>query len=264
MKEMGKFASVSVVYDATANPNSLNTNNWTVKQDADFFHMVDDDTSSGIELKASNLAFLSKIPADQPVVCDMSSTFLSKPIDWSKFGVVYANAAKHSVTGSACFVVVRNDLIGRQAANTPAMLSWASYKAQPDTFPNTPNTWGVYMCGLNIDYMLVQGGLGEMYARSLARSQPLYEFIDNCGGFYSNKVPHSFRSCLNITIQFRGDTEKVLVTKFIQESRAADIIGLEKVEAATGTCCVTMNNHTLFESIYALIAFMENFKAQNS
>ena len=112
----------------------------------------------------------TKMDGNQPIICDMTGSFLTKQIEWSNYGVVYAGAAKHSATGSSCIVVVRRDLIGRQAANTPGMLSWAAYMQAPDSFPNTPNTWGVYMCGLNLDYMLVEGGLGEMNARSLARS----------------------------------------------------------------------------------------------
>lgn len=169
MKEMAKFAQVNVVCDATNQPALINSHNWVVNKNADFCHIVDDEKSSGVEL--SEMTWLtSKIDAAQPIVCDMTSSFLSKSIDWTNYGVVYAGAAKHSATGSSCVVVVRRDLIGRQAANTPSMLSWASYMNQSDSFPNTPNTWGVYMMGLHLNYMLVEGGLGEMHARSLARS----------------------------------------------------------------------------------------------
>ena len=97
MKEMAKFATVSVVYDATLQTaESLTTDSWTVSPNADFFHIVDDDKSTGIEV---NNFPRNKVPSGQPLVCDMTSTLFSKPIDWSMYDVVYADTQKYSAIG---------------------------------------------------------------------------------------------------------------------------------------------------------------------
>mmetsp|Transcript_4403 Transcript_4403/g.5400 ORF Transcript_4403/g.5400 Transcript_4403/m.5400 type:complete len:285 (+) Transcript_4403:2039-2893(+) len=197
--EMSKFCKTHLVSDTTFNISLLaNSESWSIEQSADFFHIVDDDKVSGFEL-SSDFPF-GRVPPEQPLVCDMTGSFLTKPIEWERYGVVYAGAEKHSATGGSCITVVRRDLIGKHAPNTPSMLAWASYRDQPDSFPNTPNTWGVYMLGLNLDYMLGQGGLGEMHARTLARSAPIYDFVAQSKGFYQNLVPTAFRSRTNIAI----------------------------------------------------------------
>ena len=96
--------------------------------------MVDADQTSGIELN-SQFAF-GRVPAEQPLVCDMTGSFLTKPIDWSRYGVVFSGAEKHSATGGSCITIVRRDLIGKHASNTPGMLAWASYRDGPGGFPN--------------------------------------------------------------------------------------------------------------------------------
>lgn len=99
--------------------------------------------------------------------------------------MVFAGAEKHSLTGNS-IAVIRRDLIGRHAPNTPNLFAWASYRDEPSTFPNGCNCWGIYMCCLNLDYILNQGGLEEMQARAMARSTPIYDFIDASNGYYSN------------------------------------------------------------------------------
>ena len=195
-----------------------------------------------------------------PIVCDMTSSVLTKPINWSRMGVVYASTAKQAGIANVCITVVRNDLIGKQSENTPSLLSWETYKNATDTFPNTPNTWGIYMCGLTVDYMLNQGGLGEMNARALARSTPIYEYIDKSGGFYTNSIGATYRSRINITFRIRNN--EALETKFAQEAQAAGLIGLAG-HSWVGACRITLNNHMPFEGVYALIDFMQAFKASN-
>ena len=116
-------------------------------------------------------------------------------------------------------------MIGKQAADTPALLSWEEYQKATDTFPNTPNTWGIYIIGLTVDYQLSQGGLGEMHARTLARSTPIYDYIDSSEGFYVNKVDVKYRSRTNIAFRIRNNP--TLESKFVKEGAEAGFLGLK-------------------------------------
>ena len=256
VKEISKFCKVNIAADASKDQTLLtNLQNWNIAQSADFFYIVDDEQSSGIEL---NEQFpFGRIPPEQPLVCDMTGSLFTKPVDWARYGVVFSGAEKHSATGASCITVVRRDLIGKHAPNTPAMLAWASYHVQPSSFPNTPNTWGVYMCGLNLDYMLNQGGLSEMQARALARSGPLYDYIDASKGFYSNAVPEAFRSRSNIVLQTKG-----IAPDLVCEAEAKGFVGL--ILCGKDKVQVSLNNHTSFEAIYALIAIMDDCMARRA
>jgi len=182
--EARKNGKVNIVYDSSSSDYTrlADSGSWSVEQNADFFFYVENESMNGFE--NNNFAF-ERVPAGQPVVCDMATSFLTRPIDWTKFGVVYAGAYKQCGASPSCNItVVRRDLIGRHAKETPSMLAWDSYMNAPDGLPNTPNTWAIYITGLTVNLMIKQGGLGEMKARSKARSSLLYEYIDASGGFY--------------------------------------------------------------------------------
>lgn len=256
VQEISKFCKVNIVADAAGDQSLLtNSQAWNIAQSADFFYIVDDDQSSGIGLN-DQFPF-GRIPPEQPLVCDMTGSLFTKPIDWARYGMVFSGAEKHSAAGASCITVVRRDLIGKHAPNTPAMLAWASYHEQPSSFPNTPNTWGVYMCGLNLDYMLNQGGLGEMQARALARSGPLYDFVDASRGFYSNAVPEAFRSRSNIVFKTKSSA-----LDLVRQAEEYGFVGL--ILREENQVQVTLNNHTPFEAIYALIAIMDEFMTRNT
>ena len=182
--------------------------------DADFFHYIENETADGFEY--NDFPF-EKVPVDQPIVCDMSSSFMTRPIDWSKFGAVYAGAQKQVGIANTCILVVRKDLLGRHSAETPKLLAWKTFEDAPDTYPNTPNVWGIYMCGLMLDHQMTLGGLGEMQARALARSTPIYDYLDQGAqdGFYVNKVEPKYRSRINITLRIRNK-DTALEAKFAQ------------------------------------------------
>ena len=127
------------------------TADWQISADAKYFHYCDNETIQGFEF----LSFpYDKVPEGQTLVSDMSSNFCSKPIDWSKYGVVYAGAQKNVGPAGICITIVRNDLIGNQRKDTPLLCDWATFGKAPNTFHNTPACWPIYMAGLNIAYML--------------------------------------------------------------------------------------------------------------
>lgn len=193
----------------------------------------------------------------------MSSSFLTKPIEWEKYGVVYAAGQKQAGIANTCITIVLKSLIGNHSVSkTPSLMAWQSYFDAPDTFPNTPNTWGIYMCGLNLDYQLSQGGLREMQARTWARSAPIYKFIDGTNGYYMNNVENKYRSRINITFRI-CDNNLTLESQFVEKAEALGIVGLQG-HALVGGCRIGLNNAMSFEGVYALIDFMKAFKASNS
>ena len=119
------------------------------------------------------------------------------------------------------------------------------------------------MCGLNIDYQLTQGGLGEMHARSLARAAPIYECIDKSNGFYVNNVEAQYRSRINITFRIRCNPS--LEAKFVQEGAEAGLLGLKAPQCpwVCNGARITLNNSMPFEGVYAVIDFMNAFRARN-
>jgi phosphoserine aminotransferase len=159
-----------------------------------------------------------------PVVCDMSSDIGSRKVDWNKFGVVYAGAQKNLGAAGVTVVIIREDLIGHQAKDTPFLLNWELFDKSPNGYFNTPATYSIYVTGLNVAHMLRNGGLNHYVELADRRSKILYDFIDNSGGFYSNPVDKKFRSKINVPVRIRPDhhekthTYTRLEEKFIKEA----------------------------------------------
>ena len=147
-KEASKHCRVNIV-DESDTYTSARESHWNVAKNADFFHYIDNETADGLEY---NDFPYDKVPSHQPLVCDMSSSFLTKPIDWSKYGVVYASGQKQASISNVTIAVIRNDLFGRHLDSCPTLMSWESHRTAPNSFPNAPNTFGIYMCGLWVDH----------------------------------------------------------------------------------------------------------------
>ena len=169
---------------------------WNIKPDATYFHFCDNETIQGFEF--TDFPF-HVIPEKQLVVCDMSSNFCSKKINWSKYDVVYAGAQKNVGPAGVCIVIVKNEVLKRTARkDIPLTSDWALFSKAANTFHNTPCCWSIYMCGLNIAHMIEEGGIEKMAEKAAKRSSMLYDYIDNSEGFYSNGINKEFRSKMNI------------------------------------------------------------------
>ena len=129
---------------------------WNISESAKFFHYCDNETIAGLEF---NEFPFEMVPEGQTLIADMSSNLLTKPIDWTKLGMVYAGASKNIGPASLTFVIVRNDLIPGQRADTPLLCNWEAFAKSPNTFYNTPACWAIYVCGLNIAHSIEQGGI---------------------------------------------------------------------------------------------------------
>lgn len=190
----------------------------------------------------------------------MSSNIMSKQIDWSKYGVVYAGAQKNMGPAGVTVVIVRNDLIAGHLKGTPLLSDWELQANAPNMYFNTPSTFPIYMMGLNVAHTIQLGGVPVMQALAAERSSLLYSFIDSSQGYYINNVDVKYRSRINIP--FRVCNNKELEDKFVAEATQAGLIEL-KGHASVGGIRVSLYNAMPVEGVHALIAFMTTFREMN-
>ena len=143
---------------------------WKIDLEANYFHFCDNETIYGVEF--NNFPY-EKLK-DQLIVCDMSSNFCSRKIDWNNYGLVYASASKNVGPAGVCVVVVREDLIGKELDITPEVASYKKHVDSPGQCYNTPCCWSIYMCGLNIAHML-EKGLDVIEEENNLKSSMLYD-----------------------------------------------------------------------------------------
>lgn len=222
----------------TANGISSNYKNlaepetWNIKKDASFIHYCQNETVHGFEYQDNENDFPVHLFEGQIVICDMSSDIGSRKVDWNKYGMVYAGCQKNLGAAGATLVVVREDLIGHQAKDTPFLFDYSLFDKSPNSYFNTPATYPIYITGLNVAHMLKQGGLDHYIALANKRSKMMYDCIDNSGGFYINSTDKRFRSRTNVPFRIRPDAGEEIKTYtrlenlFIEEAAARGLLQL--------------------------------------
>ena len=162
----------------------------------------------------------------------MSSDIGSRPVDWSKFGMVYAGAQKNLGTAGCTVVIVRENLIGKQAPDTPMLLDWSLFNKSPDSYFNTPACYPIYVTGLNLAHMIKNGGLSHYEKLAEARSTLLYDTIDSSNGFFQNNVDMRFRSQINVPFRINPSGEESksnteLELKFLEKAAQEGFLQLK-------------------------------------
>ncbi len=136
---------------------------WNIDKDAAYFHYCDNETIHGVEFPGASSFPFDVVPEGMDIVCDMSSNFCSRPVNWDKYGVVYAGAQKNVGPAGVCISVIRDDLIGtKMRKDTPLLFDWKQFRDAPTKFHNTPACYPIYVCGLNLAYMKRIGGLQHL------------------------------------------------------------------------------------------------------
>jgi phosphoserine aminotransferase len=190
-----------------------------------------------------------------PLICDMSSDLLSRPLAVSRLGLIYAGAQKNMGPAGVTVVIVRRDVLERCRTNLPSTLSYAHLAAQ-NSLLNTPPVFAIYVVGLVAQYLLAQGGLATMAARNAEKAQWLYQTIDTSAGFYRGHAQPGSRSQMNVT--FRLPTT-ALEEKFITASSQAGFVGLQG-HRSVGGLRASLYNAVSLSSVQALTAFMRDFQ----
>jgi len=242
---------------------------WNIDKNASYIHYCQNETVHGFQFHdQEDNSFPWNSVGDLPVVCDMSSDIGSRKVDWNRYGMVYAGAQKNLGAAGVCVVIVREDLLGKQAPDTPFLLDWDLYNKSQGCNFNTPATYPIYITALNVAHMIKSGGLNHYIDLAQKRSKMIYGFIDNSGGFYSNPVDPKFRSDINALVRIKpdkGESDKTytrLEEKFISEADKAGFKQLRAHSFAPGMR-LSMYNAMPLEGIEALIAFMRQFQTQN-
>ena len=192
-----------------------------------------------------------------PLVCDMSSDILSRPVDVSKFGIVYAGAQKNMAPAGLTVVIIREDLAGHELPYTPLMMNYKTM-IDKDSMYNTPPCWCIYMLGLTLDWVAEQGGVEGMEKLRTLRSSMLYDTLDNSRLFHCHAEKGS-RSGMNVT--FRTGNEE-LDAKFVQEAAAAGFTNL-KGHRKTGGMRASIYNAMPVEGVEKLCDFIKAFDKNN-
>jgi phosphoserine aminotransferase len=192
---------------------------------------------------------------DVPLVCDMSSDLLSRPVDLPHYSLIYAGAQKNLGPAGVTVVLIRRDLLERCRSDLPSTMSYAQMAAH-NSLLNTPPVFAIYVTGLVAQYLLEQGGLAAAAARNREKAACLYATIDNSEGFYRGWAQPESRSCMNVT--FRLPTP-ALEKRFIAESVQADLVGLAG-HRAVGGMRASLYNAVSLEAVRTLVEFMEAFR----
>ncbi|KAK8674133.1 hypothetical protein V6N13_112429 [Hibiscus sabdariffa] len=222
---------------------------------AKYLHICANETIYGVEFKDYPL------PGNPNgvLVADMSSNFCSKPVDVSKFGLIYAGAQKNVGPSGVCIVIVRKDLIGNAQEITPVMLDYKIH-ADNNSLYNTPPCFGIYMCGLVFEDLLEQGGLKEVEKKNEKKAGILYNAIDESKGFYRCPVEKSVRSLMNVPFTLeKSELEAV----FLKEAEKEKMVQL-KGHRSVGGMRASIYNAMPLAGVEKLVSFMKDFQAKHA
>ena len=219
--------------------------------DAAYLHVCTNETVHGVEMHD-----ISALEASVPLVADMSSHILSRPVDISQYNLVYGGAQKNIGPAGLTLVIVREDLLGRAPANIPTMLDYA-VQAENGSMLNTPPTYSIYIAGLVFQWLKKQGGLAAMEQTNIAKAKLLYETIDtSC--LYHNPVEPACRSRMNIPFTLN---KPELDESFIAEAKKQGIVSI-KGHKMVGGMRASIYNAMPLEGVQALVSFMQDFENQ--
>ncbi|MDD5181404.1 MAG: 3-phosphoserine/phosphohydroxythreonine transaminase [Gallionellaceae bacterium] len=252
--EARKFGKVNeVVSSADRNFSYVPAfNTWQRDPNAAYLHYTTNETIGGVEF--------GWVPdtGDVPLVADMSSNILSRPYDVSRFGLIYAGAQKNIGPAGLAVVIVREDLLGQAAANTPTMLDYKIH-ADGDSMYNTPPTYGIYMSGLVFQWLKKNGGIAAMEQVNIAKAKLLYDAIDASNGFYNCPVAKADRSRMNVPFALK---DAALDGDFLKQADACGLLQL-KGHRSVGGMRASIYNAMPLAGVQALVNFMHEFAKQH-
>ncbi|XP_047310041.1 phosphoserine aminotransferase 2, chloroplastic-like [Impatiens glandulifera] len=255
-KEAVKYCKPNVIWTGKSEKytNIPSFDSLEQNPNAKYLHICANETIQGVEFKNY------PVPKnkDAVLIADMSSNFCSKPVDVTKFGMIYAGAQKNVGPSGVTIVIIRKDLIGNAQPITPAMLDY-KIQAENDSLYNTPSCYGIYMCGLVFEDLLAQGGLVEVEKKNIKKAQILYNAIDESNDFYRCPLEKSVRSLMNVPFTLK---KPELEAQFIKEAAAEKMVQL-KGHRSVGGMRASIYNAMPLAGVEKLVAFMKEFQAKH-
>jgi len=222
---------------------------WDLEGNHAYLHYVSNETISGVQFRHPPESAL-------PLVSDMSSDILSRPVNVGKFAVIYAGAQKNIGQAGITLVVVRKDVLQDLSSSVPDLQSWKIQHQQGSRL-NTPPTYAWYMAGLVFEWIEASGGVGRMAELNRHKADTLYQYLDQ-SSFYRNEISSEFRSHMNIPFQIMDES---LHGRFVAEAETAGLSSL-KGHRSVGGMRASIYNAMPIEGINALIGFMKEFESK--
>jgi phosphoserine aminotransferase len=255
ISEAKKFSYVNVAAN-NADKNCTYVpafDSWKLDKDAAYVHYTPNETIGGVEFN-----WVPEV-GNVPLVADMSSCILSRQINVSRYGLIYAGAQKNIGPAGLTIVIVRDDLVGYADKRLPALLDYKTY-ADNDSMYNTPPTYGIYIAGLVFQMLKRRGGIARMEQNNIEKAKLLYAAIDASNGFYHCPVATADRSRMNVPFTLKDAN---LDGDFLKQTDARGLLQL-KGHRSVGGMRASIYNAMPLEGVQALVAFMNEFAGRHA
>lgn len=254
ISEAKKYCEVNVVASSADKNFSYapTQDQWKLNPDAAYVHYCSNETIGGVEI------FWTPDVGQVPLVADMSSHILSRPIDVSKYALIYAGAQKNIGPAGLAIVIVREDLIGETLPGTPSMYDYKIH-ADNESMYNTPPTFAIYVAGLVFKWLKAKGGLSVMEKTNIEKANLIYDYLDKTD-FYGSPTAKENRSRMNIPFTLKNEA---LDEEFLKQAKARGLVQL-KGHRSVGGMRASIYNAMPIEGVRLLVDFMKDFEKSNS
>jgi phosphoserine aminotransferase len=251
VKEAKNYCDVAIAASSEDRNFTYTPKKFSIRKDTAYVHYCSNETIGGVEYHS--------IPdvGELPLVADASSHFLSRPLDVSKFGLIYAGAQKNAGPAGLTFVIVRDDLIGKAAKGTPTVMDY-KLQAEADSMLNTPASYSMYVAGLVFKWIKQQGGLASLEQKNIQKAKLLYDYLDQ-SKFFHNPVAKEDRSRMNVPFTLK---DSALDAEFLKGAEARGMVQL-KGHRSVGGMRASIYNAMPIEGVQALVAYMKEFEAKH-
>jgi len=250
IKEARSFCDVHIAASSEDKKFTYAPKKWDVRKDAAYVHFCSNETIGGVEYHS-----LPQSPV--PIVADASSHFMSRAIDVSKYGLIYAGAQKNVGPAGLTIVIVLEDLIGSAEKHTPSVMDYKK-QAEAESMLNTPPTYSMYIAGLVFKWLKALGGVAEIERRNIAKAKLLYDFLDSTK-FYGNPVAKEDRSRMNVPFTLR---DAKLDEEFLKGASKAGMVQL-KGHRSVGGMRASIYNAMPIEGVQRLVEYMKEFERKH-
>ncbi|MDE2297426.1 MAG: 3-phosphoserine/phosphohydroxythreonine transaminase, partial [Burkholderiales bacterium] len=253
IKEARHYCSVNVAASSAAGGYTSvpKQSTWKLDPNAAYVHICSNETIGGVEYH------WTPDTGAVPLVADMSSNIMSRPVDVSRYGLIYAGAQKNIGPAGLTIVIVRDDLLGGALPITPSAFDYKQ-QAEADSMLNTPPTYAIYIAGLVFNWIKAQGGLKAMEAHNRAKAAVLYDFLD-ATSFYTSPVAREDRSLMNVPFKLK---DEALDEAFLKGAQALRMLQL-KGHRSVGGMRASIYNAMPVEGVQALVAYMKEFEVRH-
>lgn len=253
IKEAKKYCAVNVA--ATGEANNFTSipkrDTWKLDPNAAYVHICSNETIGGVQYHGSPNV------GDVPLVADMSSDILSRPVDVAKYGLIYAGAQKNMGPSGLTLVIVRDDLIGQASPITPSAFDYKQ-QADNDSMLNTPPTYAIYIAGLVFQWLKKNGGIKAIEAHNRKKAALIYDYLDT-SSFYTSPVAREDRSLMNVPFKLKNEA---LDEAFLKGAKELNMLQL-KGHRSVGGMRASIYNAMSIEGVETLVNYMNDFEKKN-